>query len=168
MFGLKEYTLVLNIDSLALNLLDTILLWFLPLCGILIVSSLIFVYLAISKKRKHKFNKNTKNDSNNKSVFEYMFNIHLGPQAVFTIMMALYWIQWVIPCGETLLSFIPNVVISSDIYWLTYTVCFTDAIILLVLNPNVSFLRRRLNRTSTVSVIATVQQTIERPVSTVQ
>ena len=152
-FGLIEYSLELNIDSVGLNLTNTILFWFLPLLGILVVSCLIFVYLKISQKRKQKFS-NFKSNESNKSVFECLFHYHLSPQTVFTFIMLLYWIQWIIPCLVSLLIMIPNDQIITQVYWLTYTVCFTDALILLILNPNVSFLSKKIKiRTNTVSVI---------------
>lgn len=142
-FGLIEHTLHLNIDSVELKLTNTILFWFLPMLGILVVSSLILIYLKISQRRKEKF-KNTKSSEANKSVFERLSGYHLSPHTVFIFMMSVYWLQWIIPCLTTLLNMIPNVQIISEVYWLTYTVCLSDALILLILNPNVSFLKSKI------------------------
>ena len=142
-YGLREYSLELNIESLAINLIDLFFFWFLPMFNILIVSCIIFYYLRLNQIRRQHLNVNKVNRENNhenrKSLFEKVFKrFHLGTQSVFTLIMSFYWIQWFIPCILRLLYFIFKIKIERDFYWLTYTVCLTDPLILLIFNPNVS------------------------------
>ncbi len=142
-YGLREFSLELNIDLLVINLINIFFLWFLPMFNIFIVSCIIFHYLRLNQIRKQNLNVNNENRENNhenrKNLLEKVIKrFHLGTQSVFTLMMSCYWIQWFIPFILRLLYLIFEIKIESDLYWLTYTVCLTDPIILLIFNPNVS------------------------------
>lgn len=76
-----------------------------------------------------------------------MKNFLSGPQIRFQCIITFYWFQWILPCLFAFVNPIFNCIpssLESSIYWLTYTVCLTDPIIILLLNPNVTF--NSLNR----------------------
>jgi hypothetical protein len=136
-FGLKEYSLELN-DSLIVPIFEFIF-WFIPLIIIFIISCMIFYELLIKNKITRQSNRH---DDINKSLFEYIFNYYLGAEALFAIIMSVYWIQWIIPSVFNFVIYLTNIQTEkySKIYWLTYSVCLTDAILLLLFNPNASIL----------------------------
>lgn len=75
-------------------------------------------------------------------------HMHLGPQSRFEIIILSYWLQWFPSCLiaiiDPLCACVPSS-LSSTIYWLTYTVCLTDPLVILIFNPNVAIIRRRSN-----------------------
>jgi hypothetical protein len=142
-FGLKDYSLELNIDSLILNLLNLIFFWFLPILSILIVSCVIFYYLRMKQIRRQHLNENNENRQNRtENKKSLCWKTSKRTQSVFTLIMAFYWIQWFIPCIFRLIYFLKKIEIANEIYWLTYTVCLTDPLILLLFNPKVSFFHK--------------------------
>ncbi len=151
-FGLVNQSLIFN-DSLLIPIFQLIF-WFLPLLIILIISCMIFYEL----KSKNKTNPSTVHPTidSNKSLFQYFFNFYIGKEALFAIIMSIYWIQWIIPSLINLIGYLTYIPIEdySIVYWLTYTVCCTDAILLLLFNPNASFLRIKSNRISDHQVVS--------------
>lgn len=149
-FDLEPYTLRVDYSSNIIELMFGLIFWFIPLFLILAISLRIFFYLARSSQIGNQTHKHVTNADRNKSIFERVFNYRLESQTVFTIIMLVYWVQWTIPCLINLFrSFIglPDQ-LQSQLYWLTYTVCATDPITLLIFNPNVSFLKNKIERTT--------------------
>lgn len=142
-FGLRDYSLELNIDSLIHNLLNLIFFWFLPILSILIVSCVIFYYLRMKQIRRQHLNENNENRQNRtENKKSLCLKASKRTQSVFTLIMTFYWIQWFIPCVFRLIYFLKKIEIANEIYWLTYTVCLTDPLILLLFNPKVSIFHK--------------------------
>lgn len=77
--------------------------------------------------------------------------LHLGPMMRFQLIITFFWFQWIGPCLIALINPFCNCVSSRDsssIYWLTYIVCLTDPILILLLNPNVTFNSTQRSRRS--------------------
>jgi hypothetical protein len=145
--GLKVNSLILNIDGTYQMFIFEILFWLLPLLFIIVVSIIIFYYLKLRQNMRNQRRleqnrqQNNNNNNNNKSLFENIFKIKFGSHTLFTIIMSVYIIQWLIPFTFELLIFNSTIIQIQFIdcmYWLTYTVCLTDAIILVFFNSNVS------------------------------
>ncbi len=141
--GLKVNSLTLNIDGTFRMFIFQILFWLLPFLFIIIVSIIIFYYLKLRQNTRdqRRLEQNRQQNTNiNKSLFENIFKIKFGSHTLFTIIMSVYIIQWLIPFIVELLMFNSTIQIPfiDSIYWLTYTVCLTDALILVFFNSNVS------------------------------
>ncbi len=66
----------------------------------------------------------------------------------FIIIISVYWVQWAPPCFMTVFTplFSYNPVpksVTKVVYWLTFTVCLADPLVVLILNPNVKFRKRK-------------------------
>lgn len=75
----------------------------------------------------------------------------LGPQARFQIIIISYCVQWFPSCIIALVDpfcgCIPQELIAS-VYWLTFTVCLTDPLVILSLYSNTVFKSRKSTRSS--------------------
>lgn len=73
-------------------------------------------------------------------------HMRLGPQIRFEIIILSYWLQWFPSClmavVDPLCMCVPSS-LSATVYWLTYTVCLTDPLVILIFNPNVSLKNRK-------------------------
>lgn len=131
--------------------------WFSPLLGIPIVSGIIFYHL--KKQQNRKIQLRNICFETNKCLFELLFNYRMHSKSVFGLMMSAYLFQWTIPCLVKLFaSLIASKGLNSlftNIYWLTFTVCLTDPIILLIFNPNLSIIKAK-HSILTASQFATV------------
>lgn len=141
-FDLEYSSLNLDYKNPVIGVAFVFLFWFLPLLLIFIISTVICYHLYLKKSQFSMNHRRTLN-TQNKSIFERLFNYKLESQTMFTIVMSIYWIQWIVPCLIILskLVFVINEDFLSVTYWLTYSVCLTDPIILIIFNPNVSFLK---------------------------
>ena len=141
-FDLEYSSLNLDYKNPVIGVAFVFLFWFLPLLLIFIISTVICYHLYLKKSQFSMNHRRTLN-TQNKSIFERLFNYKLESQTMLTIIMSIYWIQWIVPCLIILskLVFVINEDFLSVTYWLTYSVCLTDPIILIIFNPNVSFLK---------------------------
>jgi hypothetical protein len=154
-FGTLDYKTELNFQPPYAKLLMNVIFWFLPLFFILVLSIFIIVKLLKRKNTRSKRNfilarvsLNTGHTSFHNSIsFKFKRNmlnmldsLTLDAKIKFTVIILTFWVQWMPPCFlrilESACDCIPES-ISIRIYWLTYTVCLTDPIILLILNPNI-------------------------------
>jgi hypothetical protein len=153
--GLKINSLILNIDGTYQMFIFEIVFWLLPFLFIILVSIIIFYYLKLRQniRNQREQNRQQNNNNNNKSLFENIFKIKFGSHTLFTIIMSVYIIQWLIPFIVELLVFNSTIQISfiDCIYWLTYTVCLTDALILVFFNSNVSPFKANTTTTTTTT-----------------
>ena len=59
--------------------------------------------------------------------------------------MVSFWIQWIIPCLAVIFKPIHgNDEIIENLYWLTYTVCVSDPIMVFFFNRNITL--RKINQ----------------------
>lgn len=92
--------------------------------------------------------KNAKLKPNNvqRAANRRLMNAHIK----YVIIIGTFLAQWLPSCILAIVVPICNDCISNEVvsafYWLTYTVCCTDAIMVLLLNSNVVFWRRYRNR----------------------
>ena len=143
--GLNINSLILKINETSQMLLFKLSFWFLPFILIIIVSIIIFYYLKLRQNirdqiRHEQHLQQNNNNNNDKSLFERVFKLKFGSHTLFTIMMSIYLVQWLLPFIVELLMFHSFIEESLDysLYWLTYTVCLTDPLILIFFNANVS------------------------------
>ena len=156
-YGLEDYSVDINYKNKIVGTLLIFFSWCFPLAIIIALSISILVTLrrTIRKKvmLKHELSNNShsansihsKTESTNtlktpiRMRMKKLFN--LGPQIRFQIIIGSYCLQWLPSCLlaiiDPLFHCVPMYVIDA-IYWLTYTVCFTDPLVILFLNPNVS------------------------------
>lgn len=167
-FGVDEFTTLITIPYLYIEAIFIFITWFIPLVMIILFAMLIILILNKRRLRKRfSISHDTTNHQNHRTitlkapthssslvvvkrtrVFRLKQNLKtlfsLGPQTRFQIIIAFYCVQWfpscVIAIIDPLCRCVPTQV-SSSIYWLTFTVCFTDPLVILLLNPNVGVCR---------------------------
>ena len=131
-----------------------IFMWLTPLFLILIISLYIMWCLHILMKNKPKKNLRPKRALTNDTLkgekrlsmfqkfMEKMAKFKLSAQMKFSIIIFSYWFQWTPPCIVSITNSICNNCIdgtaTSSIYWLTFSVCVVDPLVVLLLNTNVS------------------------------
>jgi hypothetical protein len=165
-FGIVPYSLIVNFRPFYWTTISN-LLWFFLLIAIFVVAVMIYLFLHEKAKRdklKKRFRQNNQssiicttitptsqlNQATNSTVDSSISSkiscwkkkwakYRLPAEKKFLIIMGSYWFQWFPPCIMVLIS--PFVYIPAStytgIYWLTYTVCVTDPICVLLLNPNI-------------------------------
>ena len=165
-YGTVDFTTDVNFNPSYIKVIYNIVLWFIPLFSILIVASYIIYILEMRERRKKSMsNASSKGNftvtflntqiasttselkpSTYRKIFKYLYRFRLSGQAKFTIIIWTYWFEWAPPCVVTILNPLCDFCVPSDvtavIYWLTYTVCLFDPLIVLILNPNVSCMRK--------------------------
>ena len=151
------------------NFILLVVAWFIPLVLIFVISvEIIFILRKRIKqkremqearkvKKHHTINRSdgsamhttTAGSPRSKTLirnwFRKCFHHQLSASTKFIIIITTYWIQWFSPCLLVIINIVCNSCINTDIvsniYWLTYTVCMVDPIVVLLLNPNVSCMR---------------------------
>lgn len=103
-------------------------------------SSIIFTTLTPTSQLNQTTNTTVSSTSSKISCWKKKWARYRMPaEKKFLIIMGSYWLQWFPPCVMVIISpfiYIPSS-IYTGIYWLTYTVCVTDPICVLLLNPNI-------------------------------
>lgn len=141
-----ENTCVIKYKPNYLEFILTLLTWFAPLIIIVFCTGYVMriLYLKNRFNSKHKYvvEKSTNYvNSNSKRNKLKKFRFRFDAQAKLSILIVIYLAQWVPSCFlwmiNSLCSCIPEKV-STFTYWLTFSVAFTDALLVLLLNPNYS------------------------------
>lgn len=163
-YGVVDYTVDVDYKYKAVELLLISSTWFLPLVSIFVLSVVILVILNRRTRRKidMKSSLAVKSQHTNTGMESMATRLtsrqvilmrlrnffHLGPQIRFQIIIISYCIQWFPSCLIALINPICNQCIEPNVigavYWLTYTVCFTDPLVILIFNPNVTIQRARV------------------------
>lgn len=128
--------------------------WFTPLFSIIVVSVYIMwclhVILQNKKKNQGPAKKVAKKSLSTleseldwkKRLLSKIKKFKISAQTKFTIIILSYWLQWIAPCLLTIANPMCNHCINGPvadaIYWLTFTVCAVDPLVVLILNPNVT------------------------------
>ena len=147
-YGVDDFSFDVSYENRTIEIILISVLWFLPLLSIVVVSGII---LAVLNRRKVpngrvELSSISGQRSNRNVTVKKWFS--LGPQIRFQIIIYYYCIQWfpsyilaiIDPiCGRCIGS---NVI--GAVYWLNYTVCLTDALVILIFNPNVTFQHSRI------------------------
>lgn len=127
-----------------------IIMWFTPLFSILFVSLYIMWCLHIIMKKKPTKSHSTSEMNSElteslsfwRKTLKRILAIRVSAQTKFSIIIFSYWFQWVPPCILTIWNPLCNHCIQGPvadaIYWLTFTVCAVDPLVVLLLNPNVT------------------------------
>ncbi len=146
---LEEHSIDFKYNNLTYTLITYItcfLFWLFPLCCTFILCFFIFYYLKIGQTRRLNLHSQPVNHiETKKSLFEYVFGYNLSTQSVFIIIMSIHWFQWFIPCVIRLIEFFYDTHLDDGFYWLTYTVCLTDPLVLLIFNPNLLGAEHHMN-----------------------
>jgi hypothetical protein len=150
-FGTYEFSNEVAIHPLYLVTVINFFTWFIPVAFVVLYGVLIIIELnhrrnVKKQKRMTTIATSTMSETNSMAAmsgFSGKFRRPIfGPQAKFQLIIISFWVQWSLPCVITLINPICNECINSNVtayfYWLTYTVCFTDPIIVLLFNPNIS------------------------------
>ena len=148
-FGIPEYSTSVNFNPSFILFVINLIGWFLPLLGILIFSITIIRLFHLRRKKQKRFHSlkvqitmqtAALTDLNSLNILTK--KVRFSSQTKYIIIMTTYWFQWTPPCiflmANSICNCISNDLISS-VYWLTYSVCLTDPLVVLLLNPNVSF-----------------------------
>ena len=148
-YGLIDYSVHVNYNSPIAGSLLIFFSWFLPLSGIIILSVTVLVILNRRTRQKHdltKIQQTMIEPRNNHYIlqrirFALRKLFHLGPQIRFQIIIISYCLQWFPSCLIAIIDPLCNGCVESNvsgaIYWLTYTVCITDPLVILIFNTNV-------------------------------
>lgn len=172
-FGIVEYTTILNIRYFYVEFILIFFTWFMPMLLIVIFAVIIILILNKRRLRKFNLvegwrltttstktifvvpendNSTTRTQTVEKQSFFKQLKVNfnkmfsLGPQVRFQIIILSYCAQWFPPCIITLIDPLCNCIplnVNESVYWLTYTVCLTDPIVILVFNPNVGVFRNK-------------------------
>ena len=170
-YGTRDFTLKINFNPRYVSCIINFFTWFLFLIFIFMHSVyLIYLIYKLNAKRKMVFkelaaqlpqSKSTDNKLSALSLlcstFFYLFidfihrwNIFINQnkfykvQIRFLFIIISFWVQWIIPCILNIISssFINfPYEISNSVYWLTYTACMTDPIMMFIFN-NIIYLKR--------------------------
>ncbi len=84
----------------------------------------------------------SRNDTVTSIEYNSKLNKHkaMSPHVRFLLIIVIYWLQWIIPCTTIIIhAFCGCISINTvlKVYWLTYTVCLTDPIVIFLLNPKI-------------------------------
>lgn len=161
-FGVDDYSTNVRFNPDFLGIILIFLTWFIPLTAIIILA--VYILVILNRRRRQvatmrKFspsvthvsalpiNSEFPTNTSKRRVFKKKLKsaFRLGPQIRFQIIITSYWIQWFPSCLIALIDPICLCVpsnVSSTIYWLTYTVCLTDPLVILIFNPNVALSKR--------------------------
>ena len=162
LFGLKDFSINVNFNPTFVGFIFNILFWLLPTCIIFIFSVFILYKLRIISNRNNKRKmksivvaKSTENTDEQKNhIWSANFKLncfskrfHLDSQQKFSIIIFSYLVQWMPPCLLTTLNGICSNCVKGSVfnvfYWLTYTVCLIDPLVVLFINTNVSLFRHK-------------------------
>ena len=164
-FGLNCYSTEVDYNNRIVGTLLILFTWFLPLCSIIVISITILVILhkRIQQKRSLQakarlirsksikvavIETTVKRDSRQSISSIKNQLIHLGPQTRFQIIIISYCLQWFPSSLIAIIDPLCNCIslnVTETVYWLTYTVCLTDPLVILIFNPNVSKHRARVS-----------------------
>lgn len=147
-YGVDDFSFDISYENRTVEILLISTLWFLPLLSIVVVSGIILTVLNRRKAPNRGVELTSisgQRSARNVSVKKWF---RLGPQIRFQIIIYSYCVQWFPSCILAIVDPICGRCVGSNVigavYWLTYTVCFTDALVILVFNPNVTFQRSRV------------------------
>ena len=148
-------------NPVILKFILTFFTYFLPLIIIVLMTIKIIKVLHDRQKKKNKmifkmrksiyltdnsFSINVTNQTDNvKKKFK------LNAEAKMSIIIIVYLIQWVPSCILWMIDSLCNCIpshLSTFTYWLTFSVSLTDAVIVMILNPNYSSNRLQKNTTA--------------------
>ena len=171
-FGVPEYTNWVLYDPAYVKLILNFFFWFIPMMMIISFAGLTIYLLVIRRRKKMSKSKRisklrnegesvkTRSVANTttssvrtgfsslasiKSLIRSVMSALCSPEIKFMIIILTYWLQWAPPCFATMLQPLCNCIPDSTyaaIYWVTYTVCMTDPLVILILNPNVSCMKK--------------------------
>ena len=148
--GIIPYTLEVNFHSNLQQFLLSFFFWFVILMSLLMVGIILMFNMNILKNKRISFITNTDgNSTNGKKIKKRIRTINLHSQLKIVLLVFTFWIQWMIPCTfyvlNALLHFLSDQAMYN-IYWLTYTVCFTDPIVIYLLNPKIGTHTQKNNK----------------------
>ena len=166
LFGLNDFSTHVQFNPAFVGFIFNILFWLLPTCIVFIFAVYILYKLRIisnrNKKRKMKSvalakakSKSTDNmDEQNNYPWPTAFKLNccrkrfrLDSQQKFSIIIFSYLAQWMPPCLLSTLNGLcsqcVNGALFNGFYWLTYTVCLIDPLVVLIINTNVSLFGHR-------------------------
>ena len=122
-----------------LKLIITFVTWFLPLMFTLCCT----VYIIIKVRVKKKYNQQSSRKKTKRNLFD--------AESKLSIVIIIYLVQWLPSCilwmTNSLCLCISDIIMNST-YWLSFSVAFSDALAVLLLNSNYSFTGRKKNKNS--------------------
>lgn len=143
-FGMKTFSLDINFSSKFQKFILSFIFWFCILISLLCVGISLMLNMNILKNKRITFFLKSDENSVKKKNRIRALNIH--SQLKIVLLVFTFWIQWMIPCVFYLLDIFMHIFsdhVMNNIYWLTYTVCFTDPIVIYIFNPKIGL---KLNR----------------------
>ena len=151
-FGFQDFSISINFRPSFVEVTFIFFSWFLPLLGVILLGFYMIYILNTRRKKKQTANKmgnkiTRLSTENLVSILNYMKikELKLGAQAKFQIIIISYWIQWLPSCIIAMVDPICKCIplnVSSGIYLLTYTVCLTRSLIILLLHSNIKLCQR--------------------------
>ena len=165
LFGINDLSTDVNYNPVAVGFILNMLLWFVPTCSIFFLATYILYKLRIlSKKKKKKIkhaastmmahstldnDKFMRSHNVSKKLTHFVKSIRLNAQTKFSIIIFSYLAQWMPPCFLANINGLCSNCITGPVYngfyWLTYTVCLVDPIVVLLINTNVACFGRKKN-----------------------
>ncbi len=140
-YGTVRFSTHLNIESNFWFFSLYFMFWFVPVVSVLVIALWII-------NRMYKRNKQvipSKIFVKKKKTFLSRFVIE-SSVGKFIVIISIYWMQWAPPCFLTVFSPIISYKIPESmtkvIYWLTFTVCLSDPIVVLLVNSNIRFCQK--------------------------
>lgn len=142
-YGIVPHTLDINFKYPYQKFILSLLFWFMILIVLLIIGLALMRNINSLKNKRITViaETNTKRNKTINNRIKRIRSINLHSQLKIVLLVFTFWLQWVIPCTLYLLSSIFDFISDeamNKVYWLTYTVCLTDPIVIFLLNPNIS------------------------------
>lgn len=153
-YGVADCSTAIKFKPAYMETIFILFTWFIPLIVIIVLAALILVILNKRRRQVASLNKfsssvtciTTTGVRQIRAKINFMRKLktyfRLGPQIRFQIIIASYWLQWFPSCLIALIDPICAWCVPANfsmaVYWLTYTVCLTDPLVILFFNPNVA------------------------------
>ena len=165
LFGLKDFSTDVDFDPVVVGFVFNMFLWFVPTFSIFFLATYILFKLRILSKKKKKKTQHatsikiaqssydndnfTRSNHVSKKLTQLVRGVRLNAQTKFSIIIFSYLAQWMPPCLLTTINGLCSNCIDGPVYdgfyWLTYTVCLVDPIVVLLINTNVVCFGRKKN-----------------------
>ena len=178
LFGLNEFSLSIDYRPGYVSSILNLVCWFVPLMLVFVVGALIIRRLYEFNARRKRLVATIASYHASQGHHLHIVNRHMSlvvnsatrrerasarrrassiyndramsPHIRFLLIIAIYWLQWIIPAVESIVSSTCQCVpdqMSRLFYWLTYFGCLTDPLVIFLLNPSIHrLLKRKMGR----------------------
>lgn len=157
-FGLVDYSISINYQPAKIQLLFSFIGWFLPIGVIMGLAIYLIVLLRRFSATRQKMKPSTSRGYINRDLCDFHLHLHLrrplnrisslDAETRFQILIFTFLVQWlvsnIITVVQPFCECIPQWMIEMC-FFLTYLVCLTDAILILLLNSNINICQQIKN-----------------------